>query len=136
MPRKRKGRNKIQHFYCPHCESRLWRMNSPKHFLFYTGASEIRQKVRVTLASAIFLASKGDYIDTNSWIEEFYCSRDGNLWMKVTRKTDGTQSTNLASQEDWKRTTYTIQPNMPNPSVSEFTYRMSRQNGIRYYEKL
>jgi len=135
MPGKRSKRNKVQHFYCPYCERRLWRTGSPKHFLFYLGASEIQQNVDVSRQSAILLATKGDYVDSNSWIEDFCCGEHGKLWMKVTRKNDGSLVTALATSKDWQQTTRTIRPDMPNPSVSEFTYRMSRQAGTRYYDR-
>lgn len=56
--------------------------------------------------------------------------------MKVTRKSGGKLVTALATSKDWQQTTRTIQPDIPNPSVSEFTYRMSRQAGTKYYESL
>jgi len=35
--------------------------------------------------SAELLASKGAYVDSGSWIEEFFCGDHGK-WMKVTRR--------------------------------------------------
>ncbi len=136
MPGKRNQRNKVQRFYCPYCERQLRRLGSPKHFLFYLSASEIQENVRMPRRSAVFLANKGEYIDTNSWIEEFFCDEHGKLWMKVTRKSDGKAVMILATSKDWQQTTRTIQPDAPNPSVGEFTYSMSRQNGKKYYDKL
>ena len=129
MPGKRSNRKNVQHFYCPYCERRLWRLGSPKHFLYYLEASEIQQNVNISRKSAVFLAHKGAYVDTNSWIEEFFCGDHGKLWMKVTRK-DGKLVPTLATSKDWQQTTGTILPDCPNPSVSEFTYRMSRRSGI------
>lgn len=130
MPGKRSKRKNVRLFYCPYCERRLWRLGSPKHFLFYLEAAEIRQNVSISRKNAVFLANKGAYVDGNSWIEEFFCGEDGKLWMKVTRKTDGTLVTTLATSKDWQQTTGTIIPDTPNPSVGEFTYRMSRRSGI------
>jgi hypothetical protein len=130
MPAKRSKRN-VQRFYCPYCDRRLWRLGSPKHFLFYLEPSEIQQNVNMSRKSAVFLANKGAYVDSNSWIEEFLCGDHGKLWLKVKRKSDGTFVTTLAKSNDWQHTTRTILPDAPNPSVSEFTYRMSRQAGIK-----
>ncbi|MBV9386398.1 MAG: hypothetical protein JOZ78_08220 [Chroococcidiopsidaceae cyanobacterium CP_BM_ER_R8_30] len=135
MPGKRSKRNKVQHFYCPYCEHRLWRLGSPKHFLFYLGAAEIKQNVGMSSKSAALLAARGDYLDNNSWIEDFFCRDHGKLWMKITRKDGGKLVSAMATSIDWRQTTRTIMPHSPNPSVSEFTYRMSRQSGVRYYEK-
>jgi hypothetical protein len=79
----------------------------------------------------VLLANKVFYVDSNSWIEEFLCGDDGKLWLKINRKNDGTLVTTLASSKDWLQTTRTILPDTPNPSVGEFTYRMSRQAGIK-----
>lgn len=135
MPGKRSNRNKVKHFHCPYCERRLWRSGSPKHFLYYLEASEIQRNVEMSRKSAMLLANKGEYVDNKAWIEEFFCGDHGKLWIKISRKKDGTQVTTLATSKDWQQTTHTIQPDMPNPSVSEFTYRMSRQAGIKYYDK-
>ncbi len=133
MPGKRSKYKNVRHFYCPYCERRLWRLGSPKHFLYYTGASEIQKNTNVPRKNALLLSTKGTYVDSNSWIEEFLCGDHGKLWMKVTRKIDGNLGTTLAISKDWEQTTRTIQPDTPNPSVSEFSYRMSRQTGTKYY---
>ncbi|MBE9191010.1 hypothetical protein IQ230_11730 [Gloeocapsopsis crepidinum LEGE 06123] len=128
MPGKRSSRKNVPRFYCPHCERRLWRLGSPKYFLFYTGALEIQQNVaNMPRQSAIELAAKGVYVDNNVWIEEFLCGEHGKLWMKLCRKPDGKLNVSLATNQDWRKTTRTINPETPNPSVGEFTYRMSRQ---------
>lgn len=132
MPGKRSKRKNVQRFYCPFCEHRLWRLGSPKHFLFYLGASEIQQNVDVSRKNAALLASQGVYTDRNSWLEEFFCGEHGKLWMKVTRKPEGLLVGILATSKDWQQSTGTIRPDAPNPSVSEFTYRMSHQKGAKY----
>lgn len=127
MPGKRSNRKNVHHFRCPHCDSRLWRSGSPKHFLYYTGAVEIQQHVNMPRQSAVLLAAKGVYVDRNCWIEDFTCGQHGKMWMKITKKTDGSLIAVLATSRDWQRTTHTIQPETPNPSVGEYTYKMSRQ---------
>ena len=131
MPGKRSNHKNVQRFYCPYCERRLWRLGSPKHFLFYIEASEIQKNVNMSHKSAAFLANKGTYVDNNCWIEEFFCGDHGKLWMKVTRKPGGIIVATFATSEEWSRTTGTILPDTPNPSVSEFSYRISRQAGIK-----
>lgn len=129
MPGKRSQRKKVQHFCCPYCDRRLWRLGSPKHFVFYSTATEIKQNVNMSHKSAAFLANRGTYVDSNSWIEEFFCGDHGKLWMKLNKNDEGMLVARLATSNDWQQTTRTIHPDMPNPSVSEFSYRMSRQAG-------
>lgn len=128
MPGKRSNRKNVQHFCCPYCDRRLWRLGSPKHFIFYSQASEIQQHTNISRKNAAFLANKGTYVDKNAWIEEFFCGEHGKLWLKLSRNNDGI-SASLAATKDWQQTTRTINPDHPNPSVSEFTYRMSHQRG-------
>ena len=67
-------------------------------------------------------------VDRSTWLEEFFCQVDGKMWLKVSKDLDGTITTQVADQKHWKQSTKTIDPNKPNPSVSEFTYRMSRKS--------
>ncbi|OKH21784.1 hypothetical protein [Chroogloeocystis siderophila] len=131
MPGKRSSRKNVTRFFCPYCEQRLWRRGGEKYHLFYTGALEIQQNVSMPRQSAVMLAAKGVYVDNNVWIEEFTCGQHGKMWLKVCRKEDGRTVTSLATHKDWKRTSRTIHPETPNPSVSEFTYRMSRQTSTK-----
>lgn len=127
MPGKRSNRKNVQRFYCPYCDRRLWRLGSPKHFLFYLEAIEIQKNRNMPRKSAEILASKGTYVDNNVWIEEFFCGEHGKFWMKVTKKDGNILCAKVATSEDWQQTTRTILPEARNPSVSEFTQRMSRQ---------
>ncbi len=132
MPNKRSRRKKVQNFCCTYCERRLWRLGSSKHHLFYREASEIKQHLNIPRKNAIFLAAKGVYIDHNSWIEEFFCGDHGKMWLLVSKQADGSLAAVLPSHKDWSRTTGTLNPDTPNPSVSEFSYRMSRRTGSQF----
>ena len=133
MPGKRSKYKNVHRFYCPYCNFRLWRQGGPKHKLFYLEASEIQQNVKMPHKSAVILANKGPYVDNHSWIEEFFCGEHGKLWMKITKNHDEKLVATLATSKDWQQSTHTIEPDTPNPSVSEFTYRMSRQSGTKYF---
>jgi hypothetical protein len=127
MPNKRKNRSQTPKFYCPHCEERLWRLGSPKYHLFYQDVSEIKERLGVTRTKASFLATNhSPYVDSNTWLEEFFCEEHGTIWMRVSKQSDGVIVATPAKSSDWKCTTHTINPDVPNPSVSEFSYRMSR----------
>jgi len=137
MPGKRSNRKHVQRFICPYCDRRLWRLGSPKHFLFYLGASEIHENVNISRKNATFLANKGAFVDGKTWIEEFFCGEHGKLWMKINKKDDATLSATMATSKDWQQSTRTILADNRNPSVSEFSYRMSRQSGkkLTYSDK-
>lgn len=128
MPNRRSKRKKTQHFFCPYCSRRLWRQGSKKYYLAYTEASEIREHFQVSRKQAHLLAATGKgYVDSNAWIEEFFCEQHGTLWMVVNKEVDLTLGARVAKDTDWSRTTHTIDPEISNPSVSEYTRRMSRK---------
>ncbi|MCU0536818.1 MAG: hypothetical protein MUD14_23260 [Hydrococcus sp. Prado102] len=127
MSNKRKNRSQTPKFYCSHCQERLWRLGSPKYHLFYQDASEIKERLGITRTKASFLAANNSpYVDSNTWLEEFFCEEHGKLWMRVSKQENGAIVATPAKSSDWKCTTHTINPDIPNPSVSEFSYRMSR----------
>ncbi len=115
MSNKRCKRKKNQQFYCIHCERRLWRLGSPKHFLFYTNESEIGLNLNTSCCHTMCLAAKGSYIYHNSWIEEFLCGEHGKMWVLVCKKANATILAVPAKSHDWECSTATIHPNTPNP---------------------
>ena len=133
MPHKRSRRNKTPKFDCPYCEHRLWRVGSRKYYLFCQGKLEIKNHLGISAKKASFLVSQQDaYVTRNTWIEEFYCQKDGKMWMLVSDNS-GVLSAVPAVDKHWSRTSHTINPDLPNPSVSEYSYRMSRGAGQRTF---
>jgi hypothetical protein len=128
MPNKRSNRKKTQKFQCPYCEARLWRLGSQKYYLFYQGASEIQKHLKLSPKKARFLAAQNPVqVDKDTWLEEFLCQEHGKIWMRLAKKDDQTLASHLADSGDWRRTTKTVHPEIPNPSVSEYSYRLSRR---------
>lgn len=129
MPNKRSNRSKTKKFFCPFCESRLWRSGSPKYHFFYQDASQIRRNTGISRKKAALIASKNStYLDMKRWIESFFCTEHGAMWLAIdTRNKDLGYDYRLAKGEDWLQTNKTIDPRTSNPSVSEFTLRMSRK---------
>lgn len=131
MPNKRSKRKRTVTFYCPYCQERLWRKGGKKYHLFYRDASEIQKHLDVSYKKAQFIASRNScYTDQNTWIEEFHCQEHSTIWLLLSKREDGTIARKLAQQQDWSRTGHTINPEFPNPSVSEFSYSMSKRASI------
>ncbi|MGV2829143.1 hypothetical protein [Myxosarcina sp. GI1(2024)] len=126
MVNKRSSRKKVQKFFCPYCERRLWRSNSQKYRLFYQEVSELRERLNFSRKKARLLAAQMDtFVDRNSWIEDFYCEEHGHMWLRVSKQNEKLVGV-PAKREDWKCTTGTIDPNSHNPSIGEYSYYMSR----------
>ncbi|MEL6581463.1 MAG: hypothetical protein AAFQ14_17120 [Cyanobacteria bacterium J06621_12] len=127
MPNKRSKRRKTKKYFCPHCEQRLWRLGNSKHHLYYQDAEEIRNNTGIPLKKAKLLSLQSStYLDQSKWIESFCCPSHGMMWLLVSVK-DESYEYRLARGNDWLRTNKTIDPRIGNPSVSEFTLRMSRK---------
>lgn len=95
MVKKRSNRKNVQHFYCPHCDRRLWRLGRSKRFMSYLDAAQIQQNLNISRKSAASLATESAGVDPNSWLEEFFCEEDGKLWMKLTMNSGSEVEANL-----------------------------------------
>lgn len=126
MPNQRSSR-KVKKFLCPFCQSRLWRNGSSKHYIFYDNAADIQKNTGISAKKAKLLHKQNTtYLDTHKWIESFYCSEHGQLWLLISLESQDYQY-GLAQPNDWLHTNKTIDPTNPNPSVSEFSLKMSRK---------
>lgn len=133
MPNKRSNRKNIKHFFCPFCDTRLWRLGSQKYHLFYKNKTEMRENLRISAKNAAFLAAQqSTCVDQNVWLEEFFCGEHGTMWLKISRQESGELASQLAQREDWQKTHKTFNPDCIHFSVSEYSYRMSRH---AYYSK-
>lgn len=104
MLKKHYNRKNVQRFYCFYCDRRLWRLGSPKRFIFHLDALQIQQKFNISRKSAVYLATKGICVDGNSWLEEFCCGEDGKLWMKVVMNT-GSDLVGITTSKDYQQST-------------------------------
>ena len=132
MSGKRSRKSNRHKFNCPYCHTKLWRIGSPKHYIYYQEILEVKRSLNISRKKASFLmAQNNTYLDRSTWIEDFCCEQHGKMWLKLSRKKDGSMKISLANAEDWKKSTGTINPNFPNPSVSEFSYSMSHKPRIK-----
>jgi hypothetical protein len=126
MPNKRSKRGKTQIYSCPFCQQRLWRLGTSKYYLFYQNNTEIRKNLGISAKNAKLLANQNStYLDKKKWIEAFCCQKHGSLWLLISLQEQGCDY-RLAKEKDWLQTNKTSDPRISNPSVSEFTLRMSR----------
>ena len=112
-------------------------MGHQKYYLVSQNIEDIRKDFNLTRKKASFLAAQQPHpVNLNIWIEEFFCSGHGKtIWLRISKNPDQSLVATEAGEADWKRTSRTIDPDRPNPSVSEYSYRNSRRNnGKRYYE--
>ncbi|MBD2103789.1 hypothetical protein [Leptolyngbya sp. FACHB-261] len=113
---------------CPHrgCSEPLRRLNSQRHYVFAEGVEEIMALAGQTRKKATFTAQLGQVVDRKFWLEEFFCYQHGRMWLAVYRSPEGKHNVSLPATRLWQRTTGTVDPEHPNPSIGEYTQRMSR----------
>jgi hypothetical protein len=130
MPGKRSKRKDTERFTCPDCANRLWRIGSEKHPIFFREASDFVHYLGLPRKQVALVMAQGGWNDRRVWIEEFFCENHGNMWLLVRNLQCGKTVAKAATEYDWKRSTGTQHPDSFNPSVSEFTQRMSRRPQI------
>lgn len=130
MPGKRRRRSDTERFSCPSCGNRLWRIGSEKHLIFYSEASDFVRYMGLSRRQAAMAMAQGGRTDRRTWIEEFFCAEHGKMWLLIQNLQCGKMTTTVATDYDWKRSTGTQNPDCLNPSVSEYTQRMSRRAQI------
>jgi hypothetical protein len=127
MPGKRSYFRRSLKSECPCCGAYLHRINSQKFRLYADKAEDIESELKVSRAKARQMALQGPVSLKDTWIEEFYCTDHGRMWLQVRRgQGENGYLTNVPPASVWKRTAQTIDPDHPNTSVSEFTLRNSR----------
>jgi hypothetical protein len=131
MPGKRSNRKKVEQFFCPYCEKRLWRLGGSKHHLFLASVSDTQHDLQTPSKLPRKRLEKNACLDPNQWIEAFFCGQHSRLWMLVCRTTYDRLTAVLASKTDWQRSTGTPSMDFTNPSASEFSIRMSRRADVQ-----
>ena len=131
MPNKRSRRKETRKYFCPFCKQRLWRLGTSKYYLFYQNSTEIKQNTGISSKKAKLLTTQNTtYLDTKRWIEAFCCPDHGMLWLLISLQEQDYEY-RLAKEKDWLKTNKTLDPRISNPSVSEFTLKMSRKPRFR-----
>ncbi len=106
----------------------MWRIGNSKYHVFYKNAAQIKKNTGLSARKSAFLAAQyNTYVDRNRWIEAFCCEEHGMMWFLISALEGGNYEYRIAREKDWLQTNKTLDPNNTNPSVSEFTQRMSRK---------
>ncbi len=129
MPRKRsRFKTRTVLAPCPHpnCPHPLRRLNSQRHYVFAEGIEDLMAVYGHSRKKAALLAQAGQVVSRRLWLEEFFCYQHGRMWLAVHCSEEGKHTVSLPATRLWQRTTGTLDPEHPNPSVGEYTRRMSR----------
>ncbi|WP_218081277.1 hypothetical protein [Anthocerotibacter panamensis] len=73
------------------------------------------------------LRLQGTYVDHSRWVEAFFCAEHGTMWLMVLKdRGTGQCEVRVPTDREWEDVAGLIDPNRPNPSVSEYSWRSSR----------
>ncbi|MEM8720364.1 MAG: hypothetical protein AAGE84_13845 [Cyanobacteria bacterium P01_G01_bin.39] len=100
--------------------------------MFYKNAEEIKDNTGMSIKKAkLLLLQDSTYLDTKKWIEAFCCPNHGMMWLLISIE-ENSYKYRLAREEDWSKADKTLEPRVSNPSVSEYTLRVSRKANANY----
>jgi hypothetical protein len=117
--------------FCPaHPEQRVYGQG-PRYLIHLLSAEELRQRGMSVKKAQLVIQAHPVLVLPNEWLEELFCSGCGTShWCHVVRQDPNTYTVRWAPRELWQQVAH-VNPLMPNPSVSQFSYRASRQHDRR-----
>lgn len=139
--KRRNRRRRSRELFCPrHPEQRI-EGNGKKYFLHLLTPEELRARGMSDKKAKLVINAYPVLILSNEWLEELYCPQCGtSSWCHVVRHDRINHTVEWAPRELWMQVAH-VDPLMPNPSVSEFTRRASRQmtqkriDGKRFWDR-
>lgn len=120
-------RPKRRELFCPkHTEQKI-EGNGKKYFLHLLTLEELRARGMSDKKAKLVINAYPVLVLSNEWLEELFCPQCGtSAWCHVTQHDRTEHTVRWAPRELWMQVAH-VDPLMPNPSVSEFTRRASRQ---------
>ena len=139
--KRRNRRTKGRELFCPkHPEQRI-EGNGKKYFLHLLTPEELRARGMCDKKAKLVINAYPVLVLSNEWLEELFCPLCGtSSWCHVVRHDRINHTVAWAPRELWMQVAH-VDPLMPNPSVSEFTRRASRQltqkriDGKRFWDR-
>ncbi|MEM8602394.1 MAG: hypothetical protein AAGF24_00975 [Cyanobacteria bacterium P01_H01_bin.121] len=122
-------RSKRRAIYCPVHNCYL-DSASPKYPLFADKPGQLQERGLGRQPAQLVVDTYGSVMLQGEWIEAFWCKLcDRTEWYHVRLYSNRTYQVQIAPPELWQQAVGVIHPS-GNPSVSEFTRRISRMNRV------
>ena len=139
---KRRNRStKRRELFCPKHPEQKMEGNGKKYFLHLLSPEDLRARGMPDKKAKLVINAYPVLVLSNEWLEELFCPQCGtSSWCHVKRHDRISHSVSWAPRELWMQVAH-VDPLMPNPSVSEYTRRASRQltqkriDGKRFWDR-
>jgi hypothetical protein len=118
-------RSKRRQIFCPRHGCYVTSV-SQKHYLFADTPEQLNVRGVSKLTSKLLLNASTTVALSGEWLEGFWCEQCQEVsWYHVHKNEGGRYKVSIAPQPLWQKASGVIDPK-GNPSVGEFTRRMSR----------
>jgi len=124
----RRGRRvRRRQLFCPAHPGQLIYGNGKKYFLHLLTPDELSARGMPEKKARLVINAYPVLVLSHEWLEELFCPQCGHsAWCHVTKHDQVEHTVRWAPRELWMQVAH-VDPLVPNPSVSEFTRRSSRQ---------
>jgi hypothetical protein len=124
----RRGRRvRRRQLFCPAHPGQLIYGNGKKYFLHLLTPEELGARGMPEKKARLVINAYPVLVLSHEWLEELFCPQCGrSAWCHVTKHDQVDHTVRWAPRELWMQVAH-VDPLVPNPSVSEFTRRSSRQ---------
>lgn len=139
--KKARMRSKKRELFCPaHPDTKI-EGNGKKYYLHLLKPEELQARGMTEKKAKLVINAYPVLVLSNEWLEELFCPQCGtSQWCHITRLDRVNHQVKWAPRDLWMKVA-NVDPLVPNPSVSEFTRRASRQlthkrsDGKRFWDK-
>ena len=131
LEHRRNRRPKRRELFCPkHTEQRI-EGNGKKYYLHLLTAEQLKERGMADKTAKLVINAYPVLVLSNEWLEELFCPQCGTSgWYHITKIDRVNHIVRWAPRELWMQVAH-VDPLIPNPSVSEFSRRASRQLNSR-----
>ncbi|MBM5800041.1 MAG: hypothetical protein FJ077_04200 [Cyanobacteria bacterium K_DeepCast_35m_m2_023] len=128
---RRRGKRQCRPLFCPLHPQQLISGQGKKYFLHCLKAEELVARGTSHKTARLLIQHYPVLVLSNEWLEQLYCPKCGSSdWFHIAKLADDRFVVRRAPLELWQQVAH-VAPLSPNPSVSDFSRRMSRRTSLK-----